>query len=441
VSNYRPVSILPSPSKVLEEAVRRQLSKYCEDNKIIPPSQHGFRKKLSTISAVCAAHHDWRKAKEARLEVGALFFDLSAAFDLIDSTILASKLELYGAGGNVTAWITSYLTERKQQVLYGGSLSNEEEVRVGSPQGSIISPLLFLILTADMPEWVKEAVLVTYADDTTVYVWGETKAAVRAKLETAAQEILSFMAAAGLAANAGKTKFIMFSRNKEAAPLTVGTAKIEEGQREPLLGFVISKDTKWTQHFEFVSHELRKRIGLLRRLRYHLPANILTQMLTALFTSKMLYGIEVFTNSPAVVFEAGKDAILSGLQTLQNKAMRAVLGVRRGDRVSQRELLHRTGQRSVLQISLTAVARQAWACFHGGRPEFLSGRLQERQMTSARITRAATREDIPTQGVQFSLLSNIVKVWNRLPVDIRKCDNVSSAKRKIRIYAQELCSK
>ena len=439
ITNYRPVSILPSPSKVLEEVVRSQLSKYCEDKHIIPASQHGFRSKRSTTTAVCAAHHDWKKAKDDGLEVGALFFDLSAAFDLIDTEILTAKLRIYGADNKMRAWLTSYLTGRSQQVLFGGSLSTEAEVRVGSPQGSILSPLLFLILTADMPEWVTDAELTTYADDTTVYAWGKSKAEVRSKLEAAAQEVLSFMAATGLAANAEKTKFIMFSRIKEVEPLTIGGARIKEGQQEPLLGFVISKDTKWSKHFEHLSLELRKRIGLLRRLRFNFPVNVLIQMMPALFTSRLLYGLEMFTNAPAVLFDSGTDTILKRLQVLQNEAMRAVLGKGRKDRVSQHELLKRTGQISVLQLSTTALARQAWSCFQGEIPDFLVGRVQGRT-DSDRVTRAATRSDFPTQGVQDSLVSRMVKMWNRLPDSIRTCDKQGRAKRTIRLFAQGMCS-
>ena len=439
ISNYRPVSILPSPSKILEEVIRRQLSKYCETNQIIPSCQHGFRSKRSTTTAVCAAHHDWKRAKQAGMEVGALFFDLSAAFDLIDVDILKSKLELYGADSKVTSWINSYLTGRKQQVLYGQTFSTEEDVKVGSPQGSILSPLLFLILTADMPEWVDDAVLTTYADDTTAYACGKTKAEVREKLEKAAANILAFMSATGLAANAEKTKFIMFSRSKETAPLTIGGAKITEGQKEPLLGFTISKDLKWSQHFSCLSLELKKRTGLLRRLRYHFPLSILIQMMNSFFTSRILYGLEVYTNPLVELSGSGTDSVIKQLQTLQNEAMRSILGLRRSNRVSQRELLLRTEQKSVLELSTAALARQTWNCLRGVRPDFLCERIEERIHVD-RTTRAASKCDFPSQGVQDCLISNMTKMWNKFPENIRKCDKQSSAKRAIKLLAQCLCS-
>jgi hypothetical protein len=107
--------------------------------------------------------------KQAGLEVGCLLFDLSAAFDLLDADILARKLEMYGATETTTAWARNYLTGRSQMVEYGGHHSKIKDVMVGSPQGSVFSPILFIIQTSDMPEAIKRASSSTYADNTFIY--------------------------------------------------------------------------------------------------------------------------------------------------------------------------------------------------------------------------------------------------------------------------------
>jgi hypothetical protein len=94
-SNYCPVSILPSPSKILEEVVRKQLVSHLDTHGIIPNSQYGFRAGRSTSAALGAAHFDWKNARAEGEKVGALFFDLSAAFDLIDVDLLTGKLDIY----------------------------------------------------------------------------------------------------------------------------------------------------------------------------------------------------------------------------------------------------------------------------------------------------------------------------------------------------------
>jgi hypothetical protein len=122
-ANYRPVSILPSCSKIMEEMVRQQLSQYCRTQNIVPTSHCGFQTGNSTITALGAVTHDLKAMKQAGLEVGSLGclpFDPSAAFDLLDADILARKLETYGATETTVAWVKNYLTGRSQMVEYGG---------------------------------------------------------------------------------------------------------------------------------------------------------------------------------------------------------------------------------------------------------------------------------------------------------------------------------
>jgi hypothetical protein len=211
----------------MEEAVRSQLSKYILKKKILPQSQYGFRQGRSTIMAAGAADHDWRKAKSDGLKCGALFFDLSAAFDTIDTTLLVKKLEVFGAAGNMTTWVRSYLTGRRQRVDWDRRSSEMIDIPVGSPQGSVISPLLFLIMNCNLEEWLSKGSAVTFADDTTCYEMAPTKEEVRHILVGSAEEILTFMKATMLSANPEKNKFLMFGRGCEE-PITVGDVQVSE---------------------------------------------------------------------------------------------------------------------------------------------------------------------------------------------------------------------
>jgi hypothetical protein len=131
-------------------------------------------------------------------------------------------------------------------VEYGGEKSSIKAVKVGSPQGSILFPLLFIILTSDMPEAISEASIVTYADDTTVYLAHSNVDTVYNGLEKAADEILLYMLSNCLAANAEKTKFVMFGR-KKSRKIRVGPGYVEESEAEVLLGVKISKNLTWTK--------------------------------------------------------------------------------------------------------------------------------------------------------------------------------------------------
>jgi hypothetical protein len=115
--------------------------------------------------------------------------DLSAAFDTLDTDLLVKKLEVLGVAGNMTTWVRSYLTGRRQRVDWDGCSSEMIDITVGSPQGSVLSPLLFLIMTCDLEEWLSEGSAVTFADDTTCYAMAPTHEEVRRILVRSAEEI------------------------------------------------------------------------------------------------------------------------------------------------------------------------------------------------------------------------------------------------------------
>jgi len=141
----------------------------------------------------------------------------------------------------VINWLHSYLSGRSQQISLQGHLSTMSQLTARSPQGSILSPLLFLIMVADLENWVSEGSILTYADDTTCYVVHKDADEVWRILQKSAQEVLNFMSASLLAANESKTKFFMFKKRREDSIL-VGTSKIDESPSEVLLGFTFTKN-------------------------------------------------------------------------------------------------------------------------------------------------------------------------------------------------------
>jgi len=331
------------------------------------------------------------------------------------------------------AWIRSYLSDRRQCVLYEGRESEEIENNVGAPQGSVISPFLFLILTADMEEVLadlKKVFLLIYADDSTIYCIGDTEEEVRAGLEAAADRVLDYMATSGLSANPDKTKFLMFSKGKQD-PIRVGEVLVDESGSEKLVGFVLAKDLKWKKHLEDLTQDLKARTGILRRLSWHLSEKTRIICMNALFTSKLCFGLEMLVD-PFHHKDPNKtnSTALTHLQVLQNDAARAALGVRRSDKISQAELLKRTGQMNVSDLALRATMVQAWSALGDDG----CGEMSERVECSRgqRATRQKTSNTIPPQTNQDTLLSRICLAWNSLPDEIKKETDKEAAKRKIK---------
>ncbi len=168
-NNYRPISLLPVLSKVIEKITYNQLSLYFESNKLFSDSQYGFRPNHSTEQASLELTDRIISAMDNNDVPISIFLDLLKAFDTIDHAILLTKLEQYGVDGIPLKLLKNYLTNRKQYVKLQEASSNLLPINTGVPQGSILGPLLFIIYINDFARASAIVDFICYADDTTLF--------------------------------------------------------------------------------------------------------------------------------------------------------------------------------------------------------------------------------------------------------------------------------
>ena len=167
-ANYRPIALTSHLVKIFEKVIRNKIVAYFEANNLFNPSQHGFRKGRSCLSQLLAHYDHVLSLLEQGQNVDTIYLDFAKAFDKVDHQVILAKLALLGIGGKLLQWIESFLSNRTQNVLVNGFLSNPSAVKSGVPQGSVIGPLLFLVLISDIDAELGTSFLSSFADDTRV---------------------------------------------------------------------------------------------------------------------------------------------------------------------------------------------------------------------------------------------------------------------------------
>ena len=168
-ANYRPISVLPVFSKILERAVHKMVYTFLQQHNLLSVYQSGFRSLHSTSTRLT----DITNTLLQDIDKGnsqAVFLDLTKAFDTLDHSVLLDKLASLGFSKASVQWFKAYLTDRTQSVVVNGSTSDPQSISFGDPQGSLIGPLLFIIYINDVPSAVKHCKIQLYADDTLLYV-------------------------------------------------------------------------------------------------------------------------------------------------------------------------------------------------------------------------------------------------------------------------------
>ena len=317
-SNYRPISILPSVSKVFERVMYNQIYSFFTKNKLLYSSQYGFRQSHSTeLAALELMDKIIHEIDNKKIPIN-IYLDLSKAFDTLDHEILLHKLSHYGIRNSANDFLKSYLTGRMQYVQIEETTSDYLELKCGVPQGSILGPLLFIIYVNDIVNATSKFHPVIYADDTTLAATLNTfgtEENIATNINSELKAIANWLKLNKLSLNINKTKAMVFhsAKRRITTPnIFIEGTQIEFVNKFNFLGILIDKNLNWKPHIDHISKKISKTIGVMNRLKNFLPSKVLLIVYNSLILSYLNYGLIIWG------WKANK------LTTLQKKSIRII---------------------------------------------------------------------------------------------------------------------
>ncbi len=332
--NYRPIALLSNFSKIFEKIMYVRLSNFLNVNKLLSDSQFGFRPEHSTVHPMVLFSNFITKAFNNKKHAIAIFCDLKKAFDTVNHKLLIDKMEKIGIRGLELLWFKNYLTGRKQYVHILGKNSDQVEILIGVPQGSILGPLLFLLFINDLPD-CNLLLNLLFADDATLLAEGSDVAELYERVNNEFYKICCYFRKNLLSIHPIKTRYIVFSTSKCAKdydgtisinnnnvddlnnPINIHRiSRVSGSQDDPaikFLGLYIDPNFNFKYHVSQISNKISSALYFLRNAKSFLNVKALTSLYYSLIHTHIIYAIQIWStcdnNSMQRIYKLQKKAI------------------------------------------------------------------------------------------------------------------------------------
>lgn len=323
-TSYRPISLTNVLCKLFEKIVVKRLHLFLSEHRKLDRFQSGFRPKKSTTDSLIHLSQEIQTGFIHKQYTVSVFFDIEKAFDRIHSaSVLQALLEL-GIEGNIFHFIQNFLRDRIFQVRIGQTLSQPTKQTTGTPQGSVLSPLLFILAVNDIQKCINYPVRhLLYADDLVLFARGNSLPDLQTQLQGTINKLASWGHRHGLSFAPTKTKVVNFTRKRHTPPLllTLNGERLKEDTNAKFLGLIFDRTLNWQLHIQTLRQKCSQRLNLLKTLNgtaWGADKKCLLRLYGSHIRSILDYG--------SIVYSSASHSTLKKLDTIQNQALRIASG-------------------------------------------------------------------------------------------------------------------
>ena len=430
ISNYRPISILPAFAKIIEKVAAHQLYDFFEQNVLLTKSQYGFRKGMSTESAVCTLYDTIVSNIDSGKFTLSVFLDLAKAFDSIDRDILLKKLECYGVRGSALLFLKSYFSDRFQYTNISFTNSNILPVKYGIVQGSTLGPLMFLVYINDIVKSSNLLNFTLYADDTSVCLSGSD---LNNLIEAMNRELLfvsNWFYANKLTLNANKSQFVVFHSRQRRVPSDVNNVMVNDSivnrvSNVKFLGVHFDENLTWKTHLASVCKKLYMFLPLIKKTKNIFDIATFRLLYNALVYPSLIYCVTVWGNA--------SNTCLYNVVTIQKQILRLMFGADR--RAHSAGFFKEMNILPMSEIYYYMSLIFVFKSLHG-----LGGVVDMFEIYEGSYnTRLNSQGSIRIPFARTSLYKNSVRIdaavkWNSLSRNLRELDNYNNFKINVKQY-------
>ena len=429
--NYRPISILPTISKVFERIIFDQINNFMQNkfSKLLC----GFRKGFSTQIALTKLLQKWQQSLDKKEIIGTVLIDLSKAYDCIQHDLLLAKLEAYCFSEKALKFLKSYLKGRKQKVKIGSAFSKWLEINFGIPQGSILGPLLFNIFINDIFLFMNETDLCNFADDNTLYVSDTTVDKVIEKLKTDILNINKWFSNNSLVANPSKYQlmFLGLRQSEENLSIKIGNSTIMATDEVELLGVIIDNKLSFSNHIKRLCKYANNKLYAIIRMRQYLS----TSQTKLLINS---YVLSYFSYCPLLWMFCYKKE-MSLINRIHKRALRTIYN---NFTLELDELLLIDSSCSIHTKHLRTLMTEIYKTLRKENPE-LMWNIFETKCIPYNLRNKMLINLPKAESTTFGTNSLVFKgslIWNTLPNNIKNSPTQSIFRKKIKTWNGENCT-